>query len=337
MTIAALQAMSRLADDPAGFLDQAIVLARASKLAYDSDAAPIAQALGLGAVTVFPDPGWHPLPNTQGFWFRHGGVAALVFRGTMNAGHWRANLRFSPPEHPNHPWGKVHPGFLGSFEAVIDTVIRPFAAAAQGADIVWLSGHSLGGALAVLTAAWLRIHTGLQPALLTFGQPMPGFPDFCQRFDAELPDRLTRLINRRDIVPRVPGLGYDHAGLPKRITAGLELESFALGAATAPTLSDSEPPPITQAELDAFLDQLEQADLEPPSPSAGQGRDLRPEGALTKAVPWTADHACDRYVENLEAIRRGDKPFSRLSVGLATDRQSVPSTTAMEQADRTVD
>lgn len=306
MSIAALQTVRRHADDPAGFLDQAIVLARAAKLAYGSDAVPIAQALGLGAVAVFPDPLWWPLPNTQGFWFRQGGVAALVFRGTMNTRHLRDNLRFLPPKHPNHPWGKVHPGFLGSFEAVIDTVVRPFAAAAQGADTVWLSGHSLGGALAVLAAAWLRIHTGLQPALLTFGQPMPGLPDFCQRFDAELPDRLTRLINRRDIVPRLPGLGYAHAGLPKRITAGLALESFALGAATAPTLSDSEPPPITQAELDAFLDQLEQADLDPPSP--GKGRDLRPEGALTKAVPWTADHACDRYVENLEAIRRGEKP-----------------------------
>ena len=134
----------------------------------------------------------------------------------------------------------------------------------------------------------------------------PGFPDFCQRFGAEQPDRLTRLINRRDIVPRLPGLlmGYVHAGLPQRITAGLALDSFALGAATAPTLSDSEPPPITQAELDAFLEQLEQADHAPTSPSMGKGRDLRPEGALTRAVPWAADHACDRYVENLEAIRR---------------------------------
>ena len=108
MSIAALQTVRRHVDDPAGFLDQAIVLARAAKLAYGSDATPIAQA--------------------------------LVFRGTMNPGHWRSNLQFLPPERPNHPWGK--------------------------------------------------------------------------------------------------------------------------------------------------------------------GRDLRPEGALTKAVPWTADHACDRYVENLEAIRR---------------------------------
>lgn len=308
MTLAALQTPRAHATDPAGFLDQAILLARAAKLAYGDDAALIADGLGLSAakVSVFPQAGWTPLPNTQGFWFRDGDVAALVFRGTMNAGHWRANLRISSPEHPNHPWGTVHPGFLGGFEAVIDTVIRPFAAAAKGADTVWLSGHSLGGALAVLAAAWLRIHTGLQPTLLTFGQPMPGFPDFCQRFDTELPDRLTRLINRRDIVPRLPGLlmGYAHAGLLKRITAGLALESFALGAATGPTLSDSEPPPITQTELDAFLDQLEQADHATPSPSAGRGRDLRPEGALPKAVPWTADHACDRYVENLEAIRR---------------------------------
>lgn len=125
----------------------------------------------------------------------------------------------------------------------------------------------------------------------------PGFPDFCQRFDAE------QLARHRAAAAGPPD-GLRPCRSAPAITAGLALESFALGAATAPTLSDSEPPPITQAELDAFLERLEQADHAPTSPSMGKGRGLRPEGALTRAVPWAADHACDRYVENLEAIRR---------------------------------
>lgn len=327
MTLAALQTPFDYATDPSGFLDQAIVLARAAQLAYGEDAAQIADELGLGAakVTVFPQADGTPPSNTQGFWFREGDVAALVFRGTMNVGHWRSNFNVLPPSEANHPWGRAHPGFLGNFQAVIDTVMHPFAEAAQGADTVWISGHSLGGALAVLAAAWLRIEDKRwNPALLTFGQPMPGLGDFHQRFEDELPGRLTRIINQSDIVPRLPGFGgYAHCGRPRTITQKLALEAFGYGAQPAPTLVDSEPPPASQAELDAFLKQLEQPGaldgLEgaDPAPSAAGRGGLKPEGMVTEHIRWTADHACARYIKNLEAIRQGRKPLAGLSMGKA--------------------
>lgn len=298
MNVFALQHIRRHADDPTGFLDQAIFLARASELAYGDDAQRIAQSLGLSSVNVFPDATLRPMPNTQGFWFHHGRVAALVFRGSANRAHWLSNFKVLPPEQVNHPWGTAHPGFLASLALVIDTVLRPFAAAAKGADIVWLSGHSLGGALAVLAAAWLRNERGLKPALLTFGQPMPGFDDFCQRFDVELPGRLTRLINQSDFVPRVPGFGYAHCGQPKTITAGLRLERLSQTGVAPLALADVEPAPATQAEFEAFLYQLETAPLT-------AAEDAQLEGMITKRIPWTADHGCDRYVANLQAIRQG--------------------------------
>lgn len=315
MTLAALQTPFDYATDPSGFLDQAIVLARAAQMAYGEDAAQIADGLGLGAakVKVFPQADWTPLSNTQGFWFREGDVAALVFRGTMNVGHWRSNFNVLPPSEANHPWGRAHPGFLGNFAAVIATVMHPFAEAAQGADTVWVSGHSLGGALAVLAAAWLRIEKHMNPAMLTFGQPMPGLPGFCERFEVELGGRLTRIINQSDIVPRLPGVVYAHCGRPRTITQKLALEAFSLDVRPATTLSDIEPPPASQAELDAFLNQLEQPDAldgldETKSPSADRGRGLQPEGMVTERVRWTADHACARYIENLQTIRRGIQP-----------------------------
>lgn len=291
-----LQRSAAYESDPADFLDQALYLARAAALAYHDDARAIAHELAVANVTAFPDPALQPLPNTQGFWFRHDGIACLVFRGSANRRHWLSNFKVLPPARPNHDWGRVHRGFAASFQSIIPSVMKPFAAAAREARIVWLAGHSLGGALAVHAAAWLRIHAGLQPHLRTYGQPMPGFAEFRTRFETELPGRLIRFINQSDFVPRLPGVGYAHCGQPKTITAGLTLERLTHTAAEPPSLADAEPPPATESEFDNFIHQLESA------PDTAET--FQPEGVIFERMPWAADHGCDRYVANLQAIRQ---------------------------------
>ena len=296
MTCLSLSEPQSYDSDPKGFLDQACYLARASELAYEDDAELIASSLSVPSITTFPHPSLDPLPNTQGYWFRHEGIACLVFRGSANRGHWLSNFKVVAPAQPNHPWGTAHRGFAASFEAIIPSVMAPFAAAAKDAGIVWLAGHSLGGALAVHAAAWLRIHTGLQPHLRTYGQPMPGFDDFRARFQTELPDRLVRFINQSDLVPRLPGVGYAHCGRPKTISAGLTLESLAHSANEPPSLADAEPPPATDSEFADFVHQLETA--------PGISEMFQPEGLILDFIPWTADHDRGLYVANLQAIRQ---------------------------------
>ena len=295
MTCLSLSEPQSYDSDPKGFLDQACYLARASELAYEDDAELIASSLSVPSVSAFPHSSLDPLPNTQGFWFRHDSIACLVFRGSANRGHWLSNFKVLAPAQPNHLWGTVHPGFDASFQSIIPSVMSSFAAAAKDADIVWLAGHSLGGALAVHAATWLRIHTGIQPHLRTYGQPMPGFDDFRTRFQSELPDRLVRFINQSDLVPCLPGVGYAHCGQPKTIAAGLALESLIHFAAEPPCLADAEPPPATASEFADFIHQLE-AD-------PGLSETFQPEGLILDFIPWTADHDRGLYVSNLQAIR----------------------------------
>lgn len=177
---------------------------------------------------------------------------------------------------------------------MIDPVLRTFAAAAEGADIVWLSGHSLGGALAVLTAAWLNIEKGLQPALLTYGQPMPGFDDFRTRFDTELPGCLTRLINQSDIVPRLPGVGYAHCGSHKTITSSGDLQAF--GGAVSLHLTQDDAIPADTATFQRFITDLEHASDDSFALAQAQG-------IFTESLPWFAHHDKTQYVLRLQSLR----------------------------------
>ncbi|BHH84859.1 lipase family protein [Desulforhopalus sp. 52FAK] len=129
--------------------------------------------------------------------------SVLVFRGTAgNISNWLYNLKTTLS-----PWGsggKVHNGFkqllLESIEEIKDqlkTLRRP----------VYYTGHSLGGALAVLTASLHAPH-----AVYTFGAPKIGNDEFLSSLQNI---NIYRLANCRDIVTTIPPLPTMlHAGLP---------------------------------------------------------------------------------------------------------------------------
>lgn len=64
-------------------------------------------------------------------------------------------------------------------------------------------GHSLGGALAGLTADWLKSTYSLPVNLYTFGAPRVGLQGFAQKTTARL-DNIFRCTHGADPVPKVP-------------------------------------------------------------------------------------------------------------------------------------
>ncbi|WP_437638399.1 lipase family protein [Sorangium sp. So ce854] len=75
---------------------------------------------------------------------------------------------------------------------------------------LYLTGHSLGGALALLTAAIMYLDPDAAPlwesvrAIYTYGQPMVGCSDFAEKFEDILGRKLYRHIYRDDFVPTMP-------------------------------------------------------------------------------------------------------------------------------------
>ena len=110
----------------------------------------------------------------------------------------------------------VHAGFLADFESIKNEVIQQvlvFRKLYPTAKI-YVTGHSLGGALAILGALELRAQQ-LTPALVvTFGQPRVGNAAFAQLYNAQLRENTWRVINQNDVVPRTPGwlFSYRHCG-----------------------------------------------------------------------------------------------------------------------------
>ena len=168
---------------------------------------------GFELVGVLSDPG----TDTQGFVaVRCAGdamdMAVVSFRGTENEQDWKTNLRYSltlvdsPQAEGREPTGKVHQGFLDAFRSVRDQVDR-YLPCAEGLP-VFITGHSLGGALATLGAALLSGRC--LAACYTFGAPRVGN----KGFSGSLQTLVYRVVNPGDPVPHVPTplRGYRHAG-----------------------------------------------------------------------------------------------------------------------------
>ena len=178
----------------------------------------ILTAGGFQLVGVLSDSG----TDTQGFVaVRRVGderdMAVVSFRGTENVQDWETNLRHSliPADllhsAANGPTAKVHQGFREAFMSVRDQVER-YLPCAMGLPI-FITGHSLGGALATLGAAYLS-GWGLA-ACYTFGAPRVGN----KGFSSSLRTPLYRVVNPLDTVPLVPAWsqGYRHAGTEKKL------------------------------------------------------------------------------------------------------------------------
>lgn len=137
----------------------------------------------------------------------------LVFRGTGETTDWLTNLKFDHEKWP-HGKGRVHSGFKKALDVVWDPIAK---AIAPLRGPLFITGHSLGGALATLAGARLG-RDGVARATYAFGAPRVGNAEFAQNYPANM--RLYRVVNDNDAVTVVPpaSFGYKHAGQPRTIT-----------------------------------------------------------------------------------------------------------------------
>lgn len=105
--------------------------------------------------------------------------------------------------------GRVHRGFKREVDDLWPALEEIIANDKRN---LWFTGHSLGGAMATISAGRCFLaHIPATPtAVYTFGAPRVGTKRYINSVSVD----LTRWVNNNDIVPRVPPtwLGYRHTG-----------------------------------------------------------------------------------------------------------------------------
>lgn len=145
--------------------------------------------------------------GTQAYVMMKESRTVIAFRGTEvdRLEDWATDLRRLKVD---HPFGKVHKGFAHA----LSNVWRDISPLIEGrSQPFYITGHSLGGALATLAAAETIANGWPLAGLYTFGQPRVGNNLFARTFDKHCKVAF-RFVNNNDIVPRVPWFGYRHIG-----------------------------------------------------------------------------------------------------------------------------
>lgn len=163
-------------------------------------------------------------------------IAILAFRGTEPSQRVDVlvDLKVFKTDLEDHkwpaPWGSAHIGFVGAFESIEPLLMKKLAELEGTGVKLYITGHSLGGALATLAAARLMRarDEGMKLELAgvaTFGSPRVGDKEFAATFEAEAEKQGVRVIRFRngdDVVTRIPGalIEYEHVGTLAHLLEG---------------------------------------------------------------------------------------------------------------------
>lgn len=147
----------------------------------------------------------------------------VVFRGTKTIDEWisDADFPFVPYTFVSNG-GMTEMGFTDIYETlgVADEV--NMIASMGDYDNVYITGHSLGAALAGVSMPDIAVNTDFSdPVLYSFASPRVGDSDYKSRYDG-FDVESWRVFNTNDEVPKLPPtlLGYTHVNTGFPITFG---------------------------------------------------------------------------------------------------------------------
>lgn len=164
----------------------------------------------------------------------------VVFRGSSNIQNWILNIGTTRSTYPLCSNCAVHSGFLGGYNLVASAVrnaVQNLKAKYRTARLI-VTGHSLGGALAILCTADLKNIFGTVDLTYTFGQPRVGNEAFANWFQSANPN-VYRLVDYADIVTHLPpsNIGFLHGSHQVWYQRGMT--SYQLCDPESPTCANS--------------------------------------------------------------------------------------------------
>ncbi|MGD1171529.1 lipase family protein [Mycobacterium seoulense] len=154
------------------------------------------------------------------------GTAFVAFRGTADLDDVLTDLDIIATPYGFVPkFGCVQSGFHALYRMLRASIVANLGAACAGCTDLLVIGHSLGGALSVVSAPdiFANIPPNLAPRLITFAGPKSGFTDFVNPFNETIAS-CYRVVNYSDLIPLLPPCPYEHVG------AAIYINSGGLGA-----------------------------------------------------------------------------------------------------------
>jgi triacylglycerol lipase len=181
----------------------AVTMAILSDAAYSDDNSKIFADLGLDRYKFIHKDG------AEGHLAASDTELVITFRGTetKELNDIIASFNAIPKRHGS---GLVHKGFRTEGRKLIDQVFD-WIKTYPGRDI-YLTGHSLGGGIALYIAQELEFAGNTVTKILTFGQPRVGNQEYIDNIKAE----HYRFVNCNDLVAHFPpsyAMGFRHHGV----------------------------------------------------------------------------------------------------------------------------
>ena len=146
------------------------------------------------------------IPETDliyhGFILKSSSNNIIVFRGTQEPDEWIANINAQQNNYQsNHPQsGKIHQGFYSLYANNLEQPIRQAIARLDPNIPCYVTGHSLGGAMAVLAALDLALNFEQfrkQIRMYSYASPRVGDPTFATFYSNLVPNSY-RIVNQAD-------------------------------------------------------------------------------------------------------------------------------------------
>lgn len=226
-------------------------------------------------------------------------VAVIVFRGTDDTSDWLTNLNWFPADTPH---GAIHSGFYNAYQPLKPRIATLLSESPP--KHLWITGHSLGGALALVCAYDLMGNENLDlNGIITFGQPMVARKQLAEHLDSVLLGRYARYVNGKDMVPKLPPWHADCGSLVWFTEDGIKRskrKGLGVGAAGAedPSLKDDvEVIPLSEQEFRQLQAKLREDNAEP---------DRLPDGTpvVKGDLPWIQDHSMKHYLDKIRGVTR---------------------------------
>ncbi len=183
-------------------------LASCSSLAYNTEEAIKQTVCGSWK---FDKCDFIDLKGTQCFIASNSTAVVVSFRGTdmTDAYDLLADINFKQTEAFG---GLVHAGFYGAYRDAQENIESALIEHLASNKIFYLTGHSLGGALATLAAYDLYNKGYTSSCIYTFGQPRVGNSQFVKNFTTRFNNSCFRMVHKDDAVPNT---------VPENVNVGL--------------------------------------------------------------------------------------------------------------------